>query len=338
MRPVTSVQILCQVAQEWGIDPSDCLENTGIDVADLSRTDFSISMEQEVSAIANAVQSAETDHGLGIAVGKKMHVHAFGIWGFAILTSPTLRAAIETSIAYTNLSFVIADHSLSECGSCARLGFDMNGLPIEARRFLGERHAVVAITFITELIQDPNFREFTFETPEDDPDYEKVVSEAMGISVEGAKPKHALTFPARLLDIPLPKSDPVTLRFCLDQCEALMSQANMQSASWSRRVRDAIFEDIGAELSIEDVASKLSVTERTLRRRLTEERTSFRDLYTDARMSLAHELLSTAGLNIETVSWRVGYSEPASFARAFTKRFGTTPGEIRKERTLRHSA
>lgn len=72
------------------------------------------------------------------------------------------------------------------------------------------------------------------------------------------------------------------------------------------------------------------MTERTLRRRLTDEGTSFRELYTDARMTIAHELLASAGLNVETLSWRVGYAEPASFARAFTRAFGQTPGEVRR--------
>lgn len=338
MRAVTSLQLLCDVARESGIDPSQCLSNTGIDYSDLSRVDFRFSTEQEVQAIRNLIQIAPKTHGLGALVGKRMHVNAFGIWGFAILTSPTLRAAIRTSLDYVQLSFVIAEHGLMENGDGARLEFDMRGLPTETHRYLLERHSVVAMTFITELIQKPGFRDFVFETPDDDPEYEEAISDLLGIQVRGGRPHHALAFPADLLDRPLPKSDPVTLRFCLDQCEALMEQADSQSAPWSRKVRDAIFDDMGSEQSIEDIAAKLSLTERTLRRRLTEERTSFRDLYTDARMSLAHELLATAGLNVETVAWRVGYSEPASFVRAFSKRYGKTPGEVRRKKALRDSA
>ena len=100
---------------------------------------------------------------------------------------------------------------------------------------------------------------------------------------------------------------------------------------WSQQVRDAIVDSIGSEQSIENIASKLAVTERTLRRRLSEEGASFRELYIDARMAIAHELLASAGLNVETVSWRVGYAEPASFARAFSKKFGKTPGDVRRE-------
>lgn len=93
-------------------------------------------------------------------------------------------------------------------------------------------------------------------------------------------------------------------------------------------------DDIGSEQKIEDIAAKLAIAERTLRRRLTDEGTSFREIYTDARMLIAHELLEVANLNVESVSWRVGYAEPASFARAFAKKYGKTPGEIKKTKSL----
>lgn len=133
--------------------------------------------------------------------------------------------------------------------------------------------------------------------------------------------------------MPLPESDPVSLKYCLDQCKALLEEREGALPQWSQKVREAVIDEIGKEQKIESVAEVLSVTERTLRRRLTDEGTSFRELYTDARMAIAWELLASAGLNVETVAWRVGYSEPASFARAFAKRYGQTPGEVRRSKS-----
>lgn len=261
-----------------------------------------------------------------------MHVNAFGIWGFAVLTSPTPRSAIQTSIDYVKLSFVIADMALKETGEHARLEFDMTDLPPATHRFILERHAVVAMSFMKELTQSQDFRGFGIETTETDPAYAQDLAELVGIPVISATSRQALTFPAEMLDSPLPKSDPATLQYCLDQCKALLEQIDGALPPWSQRVRDAVVDNLSAEQKIEDIAQKLAVTERTLRRRLTEEGTNFRDLYTDARMALARELLATTGLNVETVAWRVGYAEPASFVRAFSKRFGKTPGEVRRAR------
>lgn len=329
-RPVTSLRLLCDAAATHGIDAAACLEDTGITVEDLADPVSLHTTQQELQAIENYVRLAPGNVGLGWAVGQAMHVNAFGVWGFAILTSPTLRSAIQTSLDYIKLSFVIADMRLAEDGSRGGLVFDMTGLAPTVHRFLLERHSAVAVNFVRALVQRPDAADFRIETPESDQDYAARLSGISGIPVATGMQAHALTFDAELLDQPLPKSDPISLRFCLEQCKALAEQNDNALPPWSQKVRDAIIDDIGSDHKIEDISQRLTVTERTLRRRLTEEGTSFRELYTDIRMALAHELLETAGLNVETVAWRVGYAEPASFARAFAKKFGTTPGDVRR--------
>lgn len=330
-RPGTSLRILCDVAKEYGITTEACLQNTDITYQDLATGTTQFSTHQEIQAIENLVQLLPDAVGLGVDVGKKMHVNAFGIWGFAILTSPTLRSAIQTSIEYMQLSFVIAEMRLDVEQDKAILQFDMTGLPAAIHQFILERHAFVAMTFIKELIQQPDCPFFEIETRCNDATYLGDLSDSMDATMLGGRDRHALIFPVSILDAPLPKSDAVSLGYCLEQCKELLKQLHGTLPEWSQKVRDQIVDVIGAEQRIEDVAAKLAVTERTLRRRLTREGTSFRDIYTDARLSLAYELLETAGLNVETVAWRVGYSEPASFVRAFSKKFGKTPGEIRKE-------
>lgn len=337
-RSITSIRLLCETAQSFGVDPAFCLENTGVDLGDLTAPTTQISTEQEILAIENFVRRAPNQVGLGIALGQRMHVNAFGIWGFAILTSPTLRSAIQTSMEFVKLSFVIADLALRESGERARLEFDMTGLPPAIRHFVLERHSVVTMNFIEQLIPEPGFQDFQIETAAEDPAYAQALFELTRIRAASAMPSYALSFPAHLLDQPLQRSDPVSLKYCLDQCKALVEESEGALPPWSQKVRDAIIDDIGSEQRIEDIADKLTMTERTLRRRLTEEGTNFRGLYTDARMAIAYELLEAAGLNVETVAWRVGYSEPASFVRAFSKKFGRTPGDVRKHKALAQTA
>lgn len=334
-RAATTLRHICNAALPLGIAPSICLEGTGVTPEDLDNPHSVHSTAQELRAIENFLQHApDNPVGLGAAVGRNMHENAFGIWGFAILTSPTLRFALQTSIEYEKLSLVIAQMSLTEKDGLGRIRFDMTGLSLPVRRFILEKHATIGMNFLRQMLQQPNYSDFGLETPDTDRSYLEALSKIMTIPVTGAMADHAVTFPAALLDRALPKSDPVSLKFCLDQCDAQIARIHENQATWSRKVHDAILDDIGSEQKIEDIATKLAVTERTLRRRLTEEGTSFRELYTDARMVIAHELLQVANLNVESVSWRVGYAEPASFARAFAKKYGKTPGEVRKGKDL----
>lgn len=334
-RPSTSLRLLCDQAAKHGISEIECLQGTSVSVEDLNDTNAVHSTTDEIRAIENLVRLAPENVGLGFAVGRDTHVHAFGIWGFAILTSPTLWAAIETSIDYAELSFLIAEMSLVEEGKEARLEFDTSCIPVSAHRYISERHTVVTVKFIRDLLQQPEFSDFEARLVDEDPDYPTKMAQFLPLPIKMGQVVNALVFPAIILVSPLPKSDPVSLQFCLDQCKSLLDQQTGALPQWSQQVRDAIVDDIGSEHQIEDVASKLAVTERTLRHRLTDEGTSFRQIYIDTRMAIAYELLSSAGLNIETVSWRVDYAEPASFARAFAKKFGKSPGEVRKQSSVR---
>ncbi len=330
-RPSTSLRLLCDEAAKYGIAAEACLEHTSVSVEELDDPSALHSTTDEIRAIENLVRLAPENVGLGFAVGRATHVHAFGIWGFAILTSPTLRAAIETAINYEKLSFLIAQMSLVVEDGEARLEFDTSGIPISAHRYILERHTVVSVKFIRDLLQQPDLDDFEARLVDDDTEYRAKMAKVTPLPIKVGQPVNALAFPAEILDTPLPKSDPVSLQFCLDQCKALLEKQTGALPRWSQQVRDAIIDNIGSDQQIDVVASKLAVTERTLRRRLADEGTSFRQLYIDARMAIAYELLASAGLNVETVSWRVGYAEPASFARAFAKKYGRTPGEVRKE-------
>lgn len=330
-RPSTSLRLLCNEAKTHGISEAECLKNTSVSVADLDDPQAVHSTDDEIVAIENLVRLAPENVGLGFAVGAATHVHAFGIWGFAILTSPTLRDAIATSIPYASLSFLVAKMSLVVEREKARLEFDLSDIPNAAHRYVIERHTVVTVKFVRDLLQQPDFSDFETWLVERDPDYPSKMAEFTPLPIKMGQHVNALVFPADILDAPLPKSDPVSLQFCLDQCKSLLKDQAGALPPWSEQVRETIVDNIGTEQQIDQIATRLAVTERTLRRRLTDEGTSFRKIYIDTRMAIAHELLSSAGLNIETVSWRVGYAEPASFARAFAKKYGVPPGEVRKK-------
>jgi AraC-like DNA-binding protein len=53
-----------------------------------------------------------------------------------------------------------------------------------------------------------------------------------------------------------------------------------------------------------------------------------------ARRSLAPALLATADSNVEQVGFRLGYSEPTAFIRAFKKWYGMTPGSFRRTKSI----
>lgn len=87
----------------------------------------------------------------------------------------------------------------------------------------------------------------------------------------------------------------------------------------------------GGRPDIQTVASELGMSDRTLRRRLTNECTSFKFLLTQVRQDQAREYLADPSLDIKDVAFLIGYEDQNSFYRAFHLWEGDTPSNWRSK-------
>lgn len=87
----------------------------------------------------------------------------------------------------------------------------------------------------------------------------------------------------------------------------------------------------GEWVSAQRVARQLLVSEQTLRRRLQDERTSFRSIVAAVRREAALTSLSSGHETVAELARRLGYSEPSAFTRAFHRWTGSTPSAYRDE-------
>jgi AraC-like DNA-binding protein len=97
------------------------------------------------------------------------------------------------------------------------------------------------------------------------------------------------------------------------------------------RLRQYILSHVGEPLATEDAASHLGMSERTLRRKLAEGGHNYHQIRLDVRMSAALRYLQTSHLSIERIAGMVGYSDQATFSRAFLKWHGETPDAARRK-------
>jgi AraC-like DNA-binding protein len=102
--------------------------------------------------------------------------------------------------------------------------------------------------------------------------------------------------------------------------------------------RTSLFEDAvaivereyPAELSLDDIARRVASSRRQLQRAYAEiGSTTFRDHLTGVRMERAAEMLSSRNLTVREVAHRVGYRQPAQFAKAFRRHHGVAPSAFR---------
>jgi transcriptional regulator GlxA family with amidase domain len=106
-------------------------------------------------------------------------------------------------------------------------------------------------------------------------------------------------------------------------------------------LRTSLFEDAVAivereyadDLALDDIARRVASSRRQLQRAYSEiGNTTFREHLTRYRMDRAAELLEDRGLTVREVARRVGYRQPAQFAKAFRRHIGVGPSEYRAAR------
>jgi two-component system response regulator YesN len=90
--------------------------------------------------------------------------------------------------------------------------------------------------------------------------------------------------------------------------------------------------DYASDLQLEGVARRLATSRRQLQRAFAEiGDTSFRDELAKVRMRHARALLAADGIPVRAVAARVGYHQPAQFAKSFRRHHGHAPSTYRKQ-------
>jgi AraC-like DNA-binding protein len=80
---------------------------------------------------------------------------------------------------------------------------------------------------------------------------------------------------------------------------------------------------------IEDVARELGFSRQTLYRRLKAEGLTFEQLLDGLRQRLALRFIRDEGLPVKDAAYRLGFSDPAAFSRAFKRWTGSSPSDLR---------
>lgn len=322
IRGTGSVALLCAFAAEHGLPAARALRGTGISEAALSDPAAEITAAQEVRLVATL--TAELPEHLGLVAGPRYRLTTYGIWGFALLSSRTFRESHEVGMRFLDLTYALTRISAEERDGELLMLFDDLDLPEPVRRFVLLRDTSATVEIWRETLGRavvPRWVALRMPEPPDPAPYEA----AFGVRPSFGAGRSVLAFDAGLLDEPLPHAAPLTAASCAAQCRDLLERRHARSGI-SGRVRDVLLREPWRMPGQAEVAAALHLSERTLRRHLDDEGTSYRAVVDQTREHLAEELLLTAGLSVEQVAERIGYAEASSFVHAFRRWKGLSPG------------
>lgn len=103
-----------------------------------------------------------------------------------------------------------------------------------------------------------------------------------------------------------------------------------QSATYTEKVCACLMEMLASgQCSVDDVASHLAISRRTLQRHLSNEGTTFQEILDGLREKLARHYLLKSAYSSTQIAFLLGYEDPNSFSRAFRSWTGQTPEVVR---------
>lgn len=240
------------------------------------------------------------------------------------MTCGSLREAVAQAQRYVHLIGGVGDTRIAEPGEIAELRFETQAPPSPAL----EAIFLAASASLSRWLSDrPDLRWdacFRRERPRDLHHYERIFGGAIRFGEADTK----LVFPAWYLDLPVAMANPEIHSLVVAQAEELLAEQGAEP-EFLQAVKTAITRDLATNrVSLASVARALSMSTRTLHRRLEEHGRSFRDVISEVRRARAEAYLRSP-ISLAEVAFLLGYSEQSTFQHAFKRWLGVTPGEFR---------
>lgn len=325
--PVAISQVIINFAASRGVDLDTCLADTGIDESQLHDPDALIERAQEMRLVENLMLALPNVPALGFELGLQFNLATFGSWGFALRTSRSVREGILAAIRYLPLSTAYCRFATFGDDTEFGVSADASDIPPQLRAFLLDRDLATAVHLFHELgLAGLRVKRIEYRGPS--PDHAERIHALCGVAPRYGCSRNAIVLRREDAERPLPMYDAQLVRLLEDQCRAQLERR--QVAGVSGQVRSLVLGPLGLVATIEDVAQHLAMAPRSLRRRLDEEGTSFRDLVEAERRQLSVHLLEGTDMKLDELAVQLGYSDTASFTRAFRRWFDRSPGEYRR--------
>ena len=326
-RPILGVAILESALRDLGYEPLPWLTAAGIAPSLLHEPLATVTAQQEF-AFVQAALDAGVREDIGLVTGRRYHFGVFGIMGLAMITAPTAAESFSTAVQFTDLNPSYAEMTLRLNKNTAVITLVHDYSPGALQRFMLERDFVSILVVAGEAVgRHISLANIQFAFPK--PSYADAYTQLFEIEPVFDAPTTAVTVDRSILEQTLPNANAFTYATCLRQCEVLQEQLQIDTG-FLGKVRQYLVSHIHASPSIVEAADHFAVSERTLRRRLADEGTSFRKLLLEVRLTMAEDLLGSSSLTVEAIAERLGYSDAANFSHAFSAAKGRSPGQYRR--------
>lgn len=267
------------------------------------------------------------DPDAALHIGECIKPGQYGVLGYSVMSCKTAQQAFDRHMRYENL---VSDRSISTYhfeDKQVRLSWDTGDLPVD--RAMAEENIASWITFtrwVTGQSLSPSVIKFTHPEPEDLTEYRRI----FGCELLFAQEMVEVIFPNSYMDMPIIQHDPVMREMMDAYADRLLNELS-QCDEFIAQIRQLMIEAMAeGGVSLDLIAEQMSLTPRTLQRRLSEQGENFKSLLDKVRKELALTYINQPFIDLAELAYLLGFSDQTAFQRAFKKWTGSSPGKYRK--------
>lgn len=263
----------------------------------------------------------------GLKFGEQSNLAALGIVGQIIQHSRTLGEALTHACQYFNLISNAIHLDLIPTEHTVKLVFNLHTETYQKHPRAMQQLVISSLYFSFKEIQYLTFSKIvpTQISLSFTPDNLEELNTLFKCNFNQDATENSLSFDTQILDQPIVYAD-YKLMLHLEKlaCKRLQEQHNKQN-SYVQKVTTLIYALVDPYFpSLKTIANQLHTSERSLQRKLANENTSYSQVLSSIKKSMAKEYLKQQ-LSIKEISLLLGYSEPSAFIHAFNHWYGESP-------------
>lgn len=312
------------------IPASEVLANSWIKQEDLTNPDFVVDLAQSQILIHNMI-NLTGNQALGLELGKEITIADMGIVAYGMLTSPTMREAINMWTSYApSLYGTMINLAIEEDKNKWHLLLSEKLPQGACYQFCMEEYLMLSLYLGKQLCGKPSILsgvEVVYPPPPHAGKYRKL----LGCDVKFSMARNRISIISPKLDEPLQTKDEYLNSIYQQYCEQRAGRMVMGGA-FSARVRNHLIKYLGRTPNMDQIAREMRCSSSTLRRRLLDEKVLFREIVAEFRRDLALQYFKTTKVSTKEVAYLLGYKDVKPFIRAFKSWTGMTVTDYKKSR------
>jgi AraC-like DNA-binding protein len=318
---------LLSLVSESGMSTAHLCRGLGFGYAQLLDLDVRLSYRQTRTLITRALR-AMGDPALGLSTGIRQTPVSWGFAGLAMLTCKTLGEAMRYGLEHQGDTGALMEHQASQQKDELVIEVKPKVFDLDIEPFLVEEAFSSAVAIVRRLAGQ-GFNPLRIELAYSRPAYADSYSRVFRCPIKFKAGKNRLISEAHWLTTRLPDYDDITcapLRAKLDQ----LLDRGVSYDALIESLRSHIRAHLDDPQALQTFARQLNMSERTLRRRLTQSGVSYSQLLDQIRHERACDLLSNTAMTLAQIAHTLGYSDARVLRRAFKRWTGTLPSEQRQ--------